>query len=80
MCVEWIAVRYKCKVFETTLPICGELLPYVLYATHFMKLDNWAGYGATVFMVQKSSHDLVLKAYILQVLGSMLCHKRLKTK
>ena len=50
MCVKWIMVRYKCKVFEATLLIWGELLLYVLCTTYFMKLGNWAGYGATALV------------------------------
>ena len=80
MCVEQIAVRYKRKVFEATLPICGELLPYVLYATNSIRLGNWAGYGVTALVAQKNSHDFVPEAYVLRVLGSMSCHKRLETK
>jgi hypothetical protein len=79
-CVERIAARYKRKVFEATLPICGELLPYVLCATHSIRLGNWAGYGATALVAQKNSHDFVPEAYVLRVLGSMPCHKRLETK
>ena len=51
MCVKQIAVRYKYKVFKATLPICGELLLYILYTTHSIKLDNWAGYSAIAFIV-----------------------------
>jgi hypothetical protein len=80
MCVEWIAVRYKCKVFKATLPICGKLLLYILCATYFIKLGNWARYSATALMAQKNSHDFVPEVYVLQVLGSILCYKRLKTK
>ena len=80
MYVERIAARYERKVFKTTLLICGELLPYILYTTHSIRLGNWAGYGATALVAQKNSHDFVLKAYVLRVLGSMPCHKRLETK
>ena len=79
-CVERIAARYERKVFEATLPICGELLPYVLCATHSIRLGNWAGYGATALVAQKNSHDFVPEVYVLRVLGSMPCHKRLETK
>jgi hypothetical protein len=47
MYVEWIIVKYKCKVFKATLPIYGELLLYILCATHSIKLGNWARYSAT---------------------------------
>ena len=80
MCVERIAARYKRKVFEATLPIYGELLPYVLYTTHSIRLGNWAGYGATALVAQKNSHDFVPEAYVLRVLGLMPCHKRFETK
>jgi len=40
MCVEQIIIKYKCIVFEVILPIYGELLPYVFWATHFIKLGN----------------------------------------
>ena len=48
--IEWIAVRYKYKVFKATLPIYGELLLYILYTTHSIRLGNWAGYGATALI------------------------------
>ena len=80
ICVEWITARYKRKVFEATLPIYRELLPYVLYATHSIRLGNWAGYSATALMAQKNSHNFIPKAYVLRVLGLMLYYKRLKTK
>jgi len=38
--IERIAARYKRKVFKATLPICGELLLYILYATHSIRLGN----------------------------------------
>ena len=63
--IEWIAARYKYKVFKTTLPIYRELLLYILYTTHSIRLGNWAGYGATALIVQKNSYDFVLEAYIL---------------
>ena len=69
MCVERITARYKRKAFEATLPICGKLLPYVLCATHSIRLGNWAGYGATALVAQKNSHDFVPEAYVLRVLG-----------
>jgi len=78
--IERIAVRYKRKVFKATLPIYGELLPYVLCTTYSIRLGNWAGYSAIALMAQKNSHNFVPKAYVLQVLGLMPCHKRLKTK
>ena len=40
MCIERITVKYKYKVFKTTLPICGELLLYILYTTYFIRLGN----------------------------------------
>jgi len=46
MYIERIAARYKYKVFKATLPIYGELLLYVLYATHSIRLGNWARYSA----------------------------------
>jgi len=50
MYIERIAARYKRKVFKATLPICGELLLYILCATHSIRLGNWAGYSATALM------------------------------
>jgi hypothetical protein len=50
MYIKQIAVRYKCKVFKATLPIYRELLLYILYTTHSIKLGNWAGYSATALM------------------------------
>jgi len=38
--IKRIAARYKRKVFKATLPICGELLPYILYATYSIRLGN----------------------------------------
>jgi len=63
--IERITVRYKRKVFKATLPICGELLLYILYTTYSIKLGNWAGYSATALMAQKNSHDFIPKAYVL---------------
>ena len=40
MYIEWIAVKYKYKVFKATLPIYGELLLYILYTTHSIRLGN----------------------------------------
>jgi hypothetical protein len=51
MYIKWIIIRYKCKVFKATLPIYKELLLYILYATHSIKLGNWARYGTTALMV-----------------------------
>jgi hypothetical protein len=51
MYIEWIMVRYKCKVFKATLPIYRELLLYILYTTYSIRLSNWARYGATALMV-----------------------------
>jgi hypothetical protein len=77
--IKQITARYKYKVFKATLPIYRELLLYILYTTYSIKLGNWARYSTTALIVQKNSHNLVPKAYILQVLGLMLYHKRLKT-
>jgi len=65
MCVKRIAARYKYKVFKATLPICGELLLYILYATHSIRLGNWARYSATALIAQKNSYNFVPKAYVL---------------
>jgi len=78
--VERIAARYKRKVFKATLPIYRELLPYILYTTHSIRLGNWAGYSVTALIAQKNSHNFVPEAYVLRVLGLMLYYKRLKTK
>ena len=43
--IKQITVRYKRKVFKATLPIYGELLPYILYTTYFIRLGNWARYN-----------------------------------
>ena len=80
MYIKQIAARYKYKVFEATLPIYKELLLYILYTTHFIKLDNWAGYSTIAFIVQKNSYNFVPEAYILQVLSLILCYKRFETK
>ena len=48
--IERIVVKYKCKVSKATLPVCGELLLYILYTTHFIKLGNWAGYNITALI------------------------------
>ena len=53
---------------------------YVLCATHSIRLGNWAGYGAIALIAQKNSHDFIPEAYVLRVLGLILCYKRLKTK
>jgi hypothetical protein len=50
MYIKWIAVKYKCKVFEATLPIYRELLLYILYTTHSIRLGNWARYNTTAFV------------------------------
>ena len=78
--IKQIIARYKCKVFKTTLPICRELLLYILYTTHFIKLGNWAGYGAIALIVQKNSYNFIPEAYVLWVLGLILYYKRLETK
>ena len=49
--IKQITVRYKCKVFKATLPIYRELLLYILYTTHFIRLGNWARYSAIALMV-----------------------------
>ena len=38
--IKRIAIRYKYKVFKTTLPIYRELLLYILYTTYSIKLGN----------------------------------------
>jgi hypothetical protein len=78
--VKQIAARYEYKVFEAILPIYKELLLYILCATHFIKLGNWAGYNITALVAQKNSYNFVPEVYVLWVLGLMLCYKRLKTK
>ena len=40
MYIKWITVNYKYKVFKATLPIYRELLLYVLYTTHSIKLGD----------------------------------------
>jgi hypothetical protein len=80
MYIKQIAARYKYKVFEATLPIYKELLLYILYTTHFIKLDNWARYSATALITQKNFYDFIPKIYILWVLGLILYYKRFKTK
>jgi len=57
-----------------------ELLPYILYTTHSIRLSNWARYGATALIAQKNSHNFVPTAYVLRVLGLMPYYKRLVTK
>ena len=80
MCVKQITVRYKYKVFKATLPIYRELLLYILYTTHSIKLGNWAGYSTTAFVAQKNSYNFIPEMYILQVLGLIPYYKRFKTK
>jgi hypothetical protein len=63
--IEQIAVRYKYKVFKATLPIYGELLLYIFYTTHSIKLSNWAGYSTIAFMVQKNSYNFIPEVYVL---------------
>ena len=65
MYIKQITARYKYKVFKTTLPIYKELLLYVLYTTHSIRLGNWAGYSATALIVQKNSYNFVFKVYVL---------------
>ena len=79
-CIKQITARYKRKVFKATLPIYRELLLYVLYTTHSIKLGNWARYSIIALIVQKNSYNFILNAYILQVLGLIPYYKRLKTK
>jgi len=78
--IEQITARYKHKVFKATLPIYRELLLYILCTTHSIRLGNWARYSAIALIAQKNSHNFIPKAYILRVLGLILCYKRLKTK
>ena len=78
--IKRIAAKYKRKVFKATLPIYKELLLYILYTTHSIKLGNWARYSTTALIAQKNSYNFIPKAYILQVLGLIPCHKRFKTK
>ena len=40
MYIEQITARYKYKGFKATLSIYGELLLYILYTTHFIRLGN----------------------------------------
>ena len=63
--IEQIAARYKYKVFKATLPICGELLPYILYTTHSIRLGNWAKYSTTALIAQKNFYNFIPKAYVL---------------
>ena len=63
--IEQITVRYKYKVFKATLPIYGELLLYIFYTTHFIRLDNWARYSITALIIQKNFYNFIPKAYIL---------------
>ena len=51
--IEQIIAKYKYKVFKATLPIYRELLLYILYTTHSIKLDNQARYSTTALIVQK---------------------------
>jgi hypothetical protein len=73
-------VKYKYKVFKATLLICGELLLYILYTTHFIRLGNWARYNIIIFIIQKNFYNFIPKAYILWVLDLILYYKRFKTK
>ena len=65
MYIEQIAAKYKYKVFKATLPIYRELLLYVFYTTHSIRLDNWAGYSTTAFIAQKNSHNFIPEVYVL---------------
>ena len=78
--IKQITARYKYKVFKATLPIYRELLLYILYITHSIRLDNYAGYSTTAFITQKNSYNFIPKAYVLRVLGLILYYKRFKTK
>ena len=49
--IKRIIVKYKYKVFKATLLIYRELLLYILYITHFIKLGNWARYSAIAFII-----------------------------
>ena len=80
MYIKQITARYKYKVFKATLPIYRELLLYILYTTHSIRLGNWAGYSTTAFIVQKNSYDFIPEAYVLRVLGLILYYKRFETK
>ena len=80
MYIKQIAVRYKYKVFKTTLPICRKLLLYILYTTHSIRLGNWAGYNTIALIVQKNSYNFIPKVYVLWVLGLILYYKGFKTK
>ena len=80
MYIKQIIIRYKYKVFKATLSIYRELLLYILYTTHFIKLGNWAGYSTIALIVQKNSHNFIPKVYVLWVLGLILYYKRFKTK
>ena len=80
MYIKWIAARYKYKIFKATLPIYRELLLYVLYITHSIKLGNWARYSTTALIVQKNFYNFIPEVYVLWVLGLMPYYKRLKTK
>jgi hypothetical protein len=78
--IKWFIARYKYKVFKATLFIYRELLLYIFYATHSIKLDNWVGYSVIALIVQKNSYNFIPKVYVLWVLGLILYYKRLKTK
>ena len=80
MYIKQIATRYKYKVFKATLPIYRELLLYILYITHSIRLGNWARYSTTALIAQKNSYNFIPKVYVLRVLGLMPYYKRFKTK
>ena len=63
--IERITVRYERKVFKATLPIYKELLLYILYTTHSIRLGNWARYSATALIAQKNSYNFIPEAYVL---------------
>ena len=78
--IKRITAKYKYKAFKTTLPIYRELLLYILYTTHSIKLGNWARYSIIALIIQNNSYNFIPKVYVLWVLGLILYHKRLKTK
>ena len=49
--IKQIIVRYKYKIFKATLPIYRELLLYILYTTHSIRLGNWARYNTIALIV-----------------------------
>ena len=49
--IKRITAKYKRKVFKATLPIYRELLLYILYTTHSIRLGNWAKYNTIALIV-----------------------------